>query len=135
MSRLAEEAYETSLIVNTQFQGTRENPEERGSILNISEDNFTPGGLIVGVLQGISRELYDMYSAIQAETGEQGPLPADSESETGDKRAVIIGSGNGLRRNPLLQRIIEEMFDAQLAISDLEEEAACGAAWAAERCG
>ena len=135
MSRLAEEAYETSLIVNTQFQGTRANPEERGSILNISEDNFTPGGLIVGVLQGISRELYDMYSAIQAETGEQGTLPADSESETDDKRAVIIGSGNGLRRNPLLQRIIEKMFDAQLVIPDLEEEAACGAAWVAEHYG
>ena len=38
------------------------------------------------------------------------------------------GSGNGLRKNPVLCEIVEEMFGAKLALAECEEEAATGAA-------
>jgi sedoheptulokinase len=47
----------------------------------------------------------------------------------------MIGSGNGLRKNPHLCRIFEETFDLPLVLSENEEEAACGAAiYAASHC-
>ena len=46
--------------VDTRFCGSRECPEARGSISVISEENFTPGKLIVGVLRGMVDELADM---------------------------------------------------------------------------
>lgn len=100
--------------VSTLFQGTRHDPTRRGSISNIGEDNFTPEGLVYGTLEGMVRELYDLYHLI-----EQG---------TGIHAAMLIGSGNGLRRNPVLQEICAQMFGAPLQLSPYEEEAACGAA-------
>ncbi len=102
------------LQVVTTFNGTRVNPEELGSISQISENNFTPGSLTVGVLTGIARELYDMYAVISRGTGVQV------------KR--LIASGNGVRKNVLLQQIFEEMFGTKLELSRYTEEAACGAA-------
>ena len=69
--------------------GTRENPGVRGSIRNISQDNFTPGHLICGVLEGMARELYNMYGKIRSQTGEA------------DK---VTASGNGIRKNKVLQQ-------------------------------
>ena len=43
-------------------------------------------------------------------------------------RKRMIGSGNGLRKNPVLCGIVEEMFGAKLALAECEEEAATGAA-------
>ncbi len=40
----------------------------------------------------------------------------------------IVGSGNGIRRNPLVCHLIEEMFQYRLHKSELKE-AACGAAF------
>lgn len=99
------------LRVSTGFSGTRENPESRGSIENISLDNFTPGHLIYGVLNGIADELYSMYALC----GESG-------------RTSLIGSGNGLRKNAALQKIFSERFGMPLSIPVNKEEAAYGAA-------
>ena len=57
--------------VNTTFNGTRVHPELRGSILNVSEENFTPEGLVYGVLEGMAAELYEMFRVIQKGTGIQ----------------------------------------------------------------
>lgn len=100
--------------VSTLFQGTRLDPTHRGSIVNISEDNFTPEGLIYGTLEGMVRELYDLYHLI--------------EEGAGIHVATLVGSGNGLRRNPVLQEICTQMFGVPLQLSPYEEEAACGAA-------
>ena len=100
--------------VNTTFNGTRVHPELRGSILNVSEENFTPEGLVYGVLEGMAAELYEMFRVIQEETGIQAER--------------LIASGNGLRRNPVLQEICSDMFGAVLTLADYREEAACGAA-------
>lgn len=118
MERLARSEQENTLNVSTLFAGSRAEPELRGNITNICEDNFTPGQLICGVMRGMARELYEMYRKI-----------ADS---TGSRAELLIASGNGLRKNMLLRDIFSEMFQAELRLARFEEEAACGAALAAE---
>ena len=115
MNALAEEALKKGncLEVDTRFRGTRQEPGLRGTVKNIGEDNFTPGGLAAGVLRGMSRELFGIYSEIPEEY---------------KKTEVITGSGNGLRRNRVLRRIVEAMFGRPVRIPEYEEEASCGAA-------
>ena len=50
------------------------------------------------------------------------------ERGLGVSRSHIVASGNGMRRNPALQRIAEEMFHMTLSLSPNTEEAASGAA-------
>ena len=42
--------------------------------------------------------------------------------------ARLTGSGNGIRRNSLMRRLAEEMFEMPMEIPEHEEEAAYGAA-------
>lgn len=107
------EEAEGDLWVETLFNGTRRHPDKRGKIENLSLSNLTPENLIRGFLRGISRELYDFYRL----------LPASVRK---DKRQ-LAGSGNGLRKNPLLCRMLEKQFELPLHISDHPEEAALGA--------
>ncbi|MBQ8075602.1 MAG: hypothetical protein IJ237_06415 [Oscillospiraceae bacterium] len=105
-----------SLQVSTLFDGTRADPALRGSIGNISVENFTPANLIDGVLSGMAEELYQYYSSIQKETGLE--------------RSRLLASGNGLRKNVFLQQKMSERFGMPLTVSEQIEEAACGAALA-----
>ncbi|MCC8066766.1 MAG: hypothetical protein LIO94_06665, partial [Clostridiales bacterium] len=121
MAALAEKGRKTEnqkdrMRVRTTFNGTRMEPELRGAVFNLSEDNFTPEGLVYGVLEGMARELYDMYCTMSAGT----VLRAES----------LVASGNGLRMNPSLQEICQDMFGVKLTLSEYREEAACGAAFA-----
>lgn len=117
MAKLLEQPREADpMVVDTTFDGTREKPDKRGFITNLSTDNFTPQGLARGVLEGMARELLGRY-----ETMAQG---------LGVSRSHIVASGNGMRRNPALQRIASEMFGMTLSLSPNTEEAACGAATA-----
>ncbi|MEI6579989.1 MAG: FGGY-family carbohydrate kinase [Eubacteriales bacterium] len=102
---------ENPLIISTRFGGTRDNPEERGSIKNLGIDNFTPQHLIWGVLDGIVEELQAMYKA----AGEQN-------------HKLLIASGNGLRKNKALQKLFADNFGIELKIPSHSEEAAFGAA-------
>ena len=102
------------MCVVTKFSGTRVDPGERGSITNVSENNFTPAGMVRGVLTGMSQELYDWYGIIHDGTG----IPVNR----------LLGSGNGVRKNRLLQEIFTEMFGSPISLSRYEEEAAGGAA-------
>ena len=102
------------LQIETTFDGTRVHPEQSGSITNLCAENFTPAAFVYGTLEGMSRELYQMYQTIQ--------------NGTGMKIKRMIGSGNGLRKNPVLCEIVEEMFGAKLVLAECEEEAATGAA-------
>ena len=99
-----------SLQVDTRFAGTRANPGVRGSITGIDEQNFTPGNLTKGVLEGMIEELYQMYQAMNV------------------IRTGIIGSGNGIRKNAKLVKVIEDYFGEKLKIPAHKEEAAYGAA-------
>ncbi|MBQ7838904.1 MAG: hypothetical protein IJ390_00200 [Lachnospiraceae bacterium] len=100
----------SALRVDTRFAGTRQNPRLRGSISEISVDNFTPENLTCGFLEGMMEELYEMYDRM------------------GEKRINLVGSGNGIRKNKALVKIAERLFEGTLRIPAHTEEAACGAA-------
>ena len=100
--------------VETTFMGTRSDPAKRGSISGISEDNFTPGAFTAGVILGILGELHGMYEEMTRLTGRQAK--------------ILVGSGNGMRKNELMQRLAGEMFGMRVELPEFKEEAACGAA-------
>ena len=105
----------------TLFQGTRKEPSLRGTITGLSTENFTPLNFVYGVMYGMADELFEMY---------RGYLDLG-----GEPPAAMIGSGNGLRKNPHLCRIMEKTFGCPLILSENNEEAACGAAiYAAKHC-
>ncbi len=58
-------------------------------------------------------------------------LYMDFPKEIREGRREIIASGNGIRKNRLMAEEIEKKFDMRLRFSDIEEEAAAGAAKAA----
>ena len=116
MEKLAEKGFAGKNIMKvvTAFRGTRVNPELRGSISGIDEDNFTPEAMVCGVLEGMARELFELYGQIHAITGLEV------------KR--LVASGNGLRKNRILREIFSRMFGVELTLALYEEEAAYGAA-------
>lgn len=111
---LSERIEGEKMKVNTAFSGTREKPEKRGSVRNIGTENFTPEALIYGVLDGMAQELYQMYGKIQ--------------KGLAISRSCMIASGNGIRKNAHLQKIMSEKFGMSLQLAEREEEAAYGAA-------
>ena len=113
LNKLAKQAYltQTKLHVCTQFCGTREDPSLRGSITAIGEHNFTPGALALGVLQGMADELHDGFDP-------------DAHPQINQ----MIASGNAVRKNPLLRRLLADTFSMPLSLPAHQEEAALGAA-------
>ena len=65
------------------------------------------------MVEGMCKELHDMYLAYL---------------QDGGKSARLVGSGNGLRRNPALQDAFCRAFGQDLTMSSCMEEAAAGAA-------
>lgn len=110
MAKLLQEEKETELTADTRFAGTRSDPLLRGSITGIGTDNFTPAAVTRAVLNGMTRELHEMYRAM------------------GLVRGGIVGSGNGIRQNPALVGAIEDCFGGKMKIPSHREEAAFGAA-------
>lgn len=108
------ESVENPISFSTLFCGTRENPEERASIASLGIENFTPGHFIYGVMHGMADELYNMYKA--------------GISVCEERPCQLIASGNGIRKNATLQRIVSEIFGMTLRIPKHKEEAAYGSA-------
>lgn len=102
------------------FQGTRSNPELRGSILNLNPDNFNPIHMTWAMLVGMAEELCGLYRIYRGKI--------DSRPQR------LIGSGNGLRKNVHFQKVVSEQFEMPLVLSECEEEAAVGAALYAAAC-
>lgn len=100
--------------VKTTFSGTRSNPDMRGSIANIGVENFHPGAMTLGMIQGVLDELHEMYVSMCEATGK--------------KATKLVGSGNGIRKNKLMQELAEEMYGMKMQIPLYQEEAAYGAA-------
>lgn len=111
MNLSAFEAYKEGnpLKVDTQFCGSRQEPSKKGSITQINPENFDPMHLSLGVLDGICD---DLYQIIESE------LPNDFE---------LVGAGNGIRRNSLMQKLLSEKFNKTIAIPKYEDEGAYGA--------
>lgn len=114
---LKEQGMEQVWKVQTTFSGTRKAPEQTGEIKGITAANFHPGAMTLGVIRGILEELYQQYESMCRLTGR--------------KAGRLVGSGNGLRKNPLMQKMAEELFRLKLEIPKHQEEAACGAAFCA----
>jgi sedoheptulokinase len=96
------------------FAGTRRQPERRGSFSEVSRRAFTPGHLARSLLEGMADTFLTLYSEMQA----NGLRP----------RTRLIGSGNCLRRNPLLAASLSDRFGLPLVTPRHTEEAAFGAA-------
>ena len=109
MDKMLEKA-DGVLDVDTRFEGTRANPSLSGSITGIRTGNFTAGNLTKGLLEGMVNELFNMYQNMNA-----------------DKKG-IVGSGNGVRKNPQLVSAAEKKFGSEMSIPAHLEEAAYGAA-------
>lgn len=101
MARLAERGeldkkQYPELKIKITFNGTRISNREFGEILDITENNFLPKYLIYGFMEGMVRELYEMYIQIK--------------NVTGLKAETMVVSGNGIRKNKVLQKIAKESF-------------------------
>lgn len=110
MSSMLANISDTTLTVDTRFEGTRKNTDIKGSITGICEDNFTPQDFTLGVLGGMAGELYGMYK------------------EMNTPKSSLVGSGNGIRKNRALVKMFEQKFGATLKIPAHNEEAAYGSA-------
>ena len=110
MDRMLERYVEPALTVNTRFAGTRKDPQSAGSISGITTENFNPSALTYGVLCGMADELFTMYKQMDG------------------NKIGIVGSGNGVRKNPAFIKIVEKKFGRTLKVPLHTEEAAFGAA-------
>lgn len=113
------ETSQEDLIVNTLFDGSRNNPLKRGSILNISMNNLTPENLTLGFMKGIANELLDFYNI----------LPDHLKQN----KSILVGSGNAIKKNELLCTVLENLFNLKLKLSLTGEEAALGVCYSIMR--
>lgn len=113
INSLAQKAFKSKnsgLCVDTSFFGKRNDPSARGAITGIDAANFTPESLVIGVLNGMANELYELYCAF------------------GIKKTRIVASGGAIRKNEVLRALISEKFGMPVLVSETKEEAALGAA-------
>lgn len=108
------EKVENPIDFSTLFCGTRENPSDRAKVENLGVDNFTPGHFVYGVMNGMADELHEMYKS--------------GLSVCEERPCTLIASGNGIRKNKTLQRIVSEYFGMEIKIPKHKEEAAYGSA-------
>jgi len=118
-SRLAEAAAAVpadadGLTCDPLFRGTRSQPLARGRFEGITVENFTPGHVARAVLNGIA----DSFAWFFENAGDA--RPADCRR--------IIGSGNGLRQNPLLVESLQRRFGLPVVLAEHAQEAAFGTA-------
>lgn len=114
MQRLGEQKRETDLKIKPSLYGSRRDAAAFGTIENLKESNLHPGDLVRAYVAGMAQELYQLYEEFPKELRE------------GRKR--IAASGNGIRKNLLLQQELEKKFGMPLCFGDVREEAAAGAA-------
>ncbi|MCW4021114.1 MAG: FGGY family carbohydrate kinase [Candidatus Bathyarchaeota archaeon] len=116
MTRLAAKTPPGSdgLTCDPLFTGTRLNPNLRASWLGMSELNFTPGHLARALLEGVAQRFKTMYDGML----ESAVSP----------RVRLVGSGNGVRKNQLLAKILSDKFGMPLQVPVNTEETALGAA-------
>ena len=110
LEKMLESKTDSELSADCRFCGTRSNPSLRGSYSSISENCFTPSDFAFATLDGMAQELFEMYSG---------------------KANGLVCSGNGIRKNTALRRIVSDKFGCKIKIPLYEEEAAYGASLSA----
>lgn len=116
MNRLAEEALEEgggAPKVATQFYGSRRQADAAGRIEGLTYRNFTLKHLVLGFLDGVAEELLSFVAMF--------PQPVR------DGIAAVCGSGNGIRRNPAMRRLLQMKLQLPVRVAMVEEERAYGA--------
>ena len=116
LGNLASEVSNTStpLKATTTYRGTRQDPLKRGAIEGIGDKNFDIAHLTLAVLEGIVEELRDFYALIPS-TETQGIK-------------YVVGSGNAIKKNSLLQSIVSTKFGAEVIVPTIQEDACYGVA-------
>jgi sedoheptulokinase len=116
MNRLAAEAAAGAegLAVDTRFAGARDKLGLRGAVRCVDAHNLTAGNLARAFIEGMVRELADMF-----------------HRATHANVHRIVASGNAVRENPLVVEVIESLFGRKCHTSLHAEEAALGAAYGA----
>jgi sedoheptulokinase len=104
------------LVVHPSFLAERHDPTLRGRIEGIDPRNMGLGELAWATARGIVANLRDMMPAWSL----QG-------------RTAVVGTGNALRRNPVLRDAAAAVFGLPLRLPAGSEEAAAGAAAVAAR--
>ncbi len=102
------------LHCDPRFGSNRYNPHQRGTYTGLDPRTFTPGHFARALLEGVAATFHDLYTTMQA----VGVTP----------RTRLLGSGNGIRNNPLLAAILQDRFGMPLVSPTHREEAAHGAA-------
>jgi len=101
------------------FAGTRREPDARAMFTGLSASNFKPGHMARALLEGVIEQMRFDYARM---------LEYDVKP-----RSRLVGSGNGIRRNALLCKILSHAFEMPLDLAPHTEEAAVGAALLAAR--
>jgi len=116
MNSLAESAQgaENRPTVDPRFAGTRDDATRRGAVTGITLSGLTPANLTLSTVEGIVRELYDLYQRVP--------------QRIRCLHTAVVGAGNGLRRNSMIRNAVENIFGHRLIVSTVREEAATGAA-------
>lgn len=113
MNKSAEQVGEgDTLICEPFFFGSRAEPTKLASFKNISKKNMTPAHFTRAVLEGIVNELYELYISM---------------SKLHFQHKIIVCSGNAVKKNPLLRKLIAEKFNLPIKLTQHNEEAAYGA--------
>lgn len=110
LARQALDNKEQGLLVDAYFCGKRSEPSKRGSINMIDRYSFTPSALVLGVLKGMCKELYELYEGVQ------------------DKKSHIVASGGVVKRAEVLRELIAQCFGASVSTTKASEEAGTGSA-------
>ena len=98
------------------FSGSRTDPTLRASFGGLSPDNFSPAHFARALLEGMADGFWAFFEQMKPVVG---------------TRPLLVGAGNGVRKNRLLARILARRFGMSLLIPSHTEEAAVGAAVAA----
>ncbi|MDE0223311.1 MAG: FGGY family carbohydrate kinase [Spirochaetaceae bacterium] len=96
------------------FTGGGTDASARASMTGLTPQNFTIGHVARGLLEAVARELHGGYETAR----QMGAGP----------RTMLVGSGNGLQRNPVLRAALAERFGMPLTMAPNAGAAAVGAA-------
>ena len=113
---LANKSLENSsgLNVSALFTGSRENYKAKGKINKITQENFFIENITLALINSMAFELHKAYN--------------ESLKCGINKKNILVGSGNGLKKNILLQNALSSKFGLSINIGKNNEEAAIGAA-------
>ena len=110
MAEMIENIKHSTMIADTRYAGTRADKNINGKFINITTENFNPSEFIFAVLNGMARELFDLYKKMNF------------------NKSSLVGSGNGVRKNKQFIKRSEELFGLKMMVPLYNEEASFGAA-------